>query len=958
MPDNDWRVILEHLDVASFYRSEGIEIRSGKALCPFHEDSRPSLSIDHTKGMFNCHACGAAGSVFDFYSRKHGTNFSAAVNAVAAFVGIPNTEVSVPVKKPTFSPETARNWWVNLRRSPEHLAYLHDKRGLTDETIDAEQLGWTGRRYSIPIRDATGAIINAKLYDPNATAGDKMLWAIKGTPAGLYIPRATAAMPEVKSGLLVEGEFDALVGAQGGLACYSGTAGARTWKKEWNDALPSTVLVLYDRDEAGDIGGAQAATSIAGSGKAVSLAQWPKGLADGYDLTDYMVDGGLGVADLNRDVLAGAVPVAGPPPTLATADAPSSPPPPATPTHGTGPFTFADGVAIVEALPHDLPPHEVMMALRPHLNRLTQLTQAELQMLYRGPLANHYKKTVGRSFIPTLLSEAMFLYKAKVKTKESSGPVDEELISDYKHMDLGQAWLDDTLFYTVTRGTIETVTLPDQVTTVRQPKFEAVFVSPQGMMKADTTALAREKFYLNGVKPHVNFNESWQSDPKVDHSWGWYLDHKTDLIDVAALYADVRDVFHRYLYVQDDPMFDTLACYTMMTYIYRIFRAVGYIWFRALRGSGKSRTLDIMQCLGFNSLKLIDPSDSFMYRKIAATSPLVLIDEAENMGAEQKQTLRTILNMGYMAGTGIGRSKVTDDDITEVQFDVFGPKVLASINDPDPTTADRCIVYDMERSPRNLPDFNSDRMYPKWVGLRNRLHCYGMQYASRMSVLAASLTLDDEGMSVSTRGEELSLALRNRDRQIWTPILTVALLVDEEMGNIATAPIFTKVLDFAKQYVVQKQSSIGEESEFQVVMAIRHYVRNNRAADGWYNSGLLLDHVRTVEGVYEKYSAKRLSSVIFNKLKLGSAGIDKKKMTGTRAMFYRLDAALLERKCKSYMLPDDDLLSFRESAADTTEVAHGKGPGHRPVTEADEAEPDEPSPMELAWAETEQSKPE
>lgn len=940
MPESDWRTVVDRLDVAAFYSSEGITLRSGKGLCPFHEDTVPSMSVEPNKGLFNCHACGAAGSVFDFYARKHGTTFTAAVQAVSKFAGVEPTAPTVELKRPTFNGQTVHNWWVNLRRSPEKLQYLYD-RGITDDTINAEMLGWTGRRYSIPIRGEENRVLNAKLYDPDAAAGDKMHWAVAGTAASLYVPmlvRVGMTAPASSTGVVVEGEFDALVGADQGLRTYSGTGGAGTWKKEWNDALPSKVVVLYDADEAGRKGAGQAARTIAASHRSVLVASWPEGVAHGYDLTDWFARDKRSVDDLARDVLAHAVPVgvATPTPEVREADAPAPEPSPVP----TGPLTFEDAVDLVRSLPEGLAPHALMTEMRKHLPRLMSLSLPELQMLYRGPLAEYYKKTVGRSHIPTLLAEATSFHKAKSKKQEQvAGSTGEELISDYKHMDLGQAFLDDTLYYTVTRGTIETVTLPDQVTTIKQPKFEAVFVSKDGMMRADTTALAQQKFFLNGVKPHVNFNESWESDPKVEHSWGWYLDHKTDKVDLPKLYEDVRDVFSRYLYVQDDAMFDTLACYTMMTYVYRIFRAVGYIWFRALRGSGKSRTLDIMQCLGFNSLKLIDPSDAFMYRRIAATSPLVLIDEAENMGTDQKQGLRTILNMGYMAGTGIGRAKVDKDssDVTEVQFDVFGPKVLASINDPDPTTADRCIVYDLERSPKNLPDFNNDRMNPKWMALRNRLHCYGLQYAPQVAVLADSLTLDEYGNPKSSRGEELTTTLRNRDRQIWTPILTVALLVDHEAGNVVTAPLFTKVLAFAKDYVLQKQSSIGEESEFQVVMGIRHYVRNNKAADGWYDSGALLEHVRSIEGVYEKYSGKRLNSLIFNKLKLGSAVNDRKRKTGTRAMFYRLDADLLERKCKSFMLPDDDMVSFREPKDD-----HG---GRK----VDDSEPEEPTEMQRAW---------
>ena len=64
-------------DYARFYsalipdlkKSTGNEL---KAICPFHDDHDPSLSINAHSGLFKCFACGASGSIFDFYGRRNG----------------------------------------------------------------------------------------------------------------------------------------------------------------------------------------------------------------------------------------------------------------------------------------------------------------------------------------------------------------------------------------------------------------------------------------------------------------------------------------------------------------------------------------------------------------------------------------------------------------------------------------------------------------------------------------------------------------------------------------------------------------------------------------------------------------------------------------------------------------------------------------------------------------------
>lgn len=45
------------------FRARG---RRATGLCPFHEDTHPSLSIDLERGLFHCFACGAGGDVIRF----------------------------------------------------------------------------------------------------------------------------------------------------------------------------------------------------------------------------------------------------------------------------------------------------------------------------------------------------------------------------------------------------------------------------------------------------------------------------------------------------------------------------------------------------------------------------------------------------------------------------------------------------------------------------------------------------------------------------------------------------------------------------------------------------------------------------------------------------------------------------------------------------------------------------
>jgi hypothetical protein len=55
--------------------------RHNKCLCPFHDDTRPSMSIYNNR--FNCFSCGQKGDVIALYRRLSGASFPAAVRRLA-----------------------------------------------------------------------------------------------------------------------------------------------------------------------------------------------------------------------------------------------------------------------------------------------------------------------------------------------------------------------------------------------------------------------------------------------------------------------------------------------------------------------------------------------------------------------------------------------------------------------------------------------------------------------------------------------------------------------------------------------------------------------------------------------------------------------------------------------------------------------------------------------------------
>ena len=89
--------------------SYGIPVDShGMAICPFHDDRRPSMKVDET---FYCFGCGATGDVITFTSRLFGLSPASAARKLAMDFGISLEETSeYPILPKSQAQNDFENW--------------------------------------------------------------------------------------------------------------------------------------------------------------------------------------------------------------------------------------------------------------------------------------------------------------------------------------------------------------------------------------------------------------------------------------------------------------------------------------------------------------------------------------------------------------------------------------------------------------------------------------------------------------------------------------------------------------------------------------------------------------------------------------------------------------------------------------------------------------------------------
>lgn len=102
--------------------------KKGACICPFHNDTNPSLNI---KGHFyNCFACGAGGDIFKFVQEMDGITFKEALFLLGDVKEMTFSE-TVKAKQRKLERDSARRYEENLKyKSKENLLLISAYRNL------------------------------------------------------------------------------------------------------------------------------------------------------------------------------------------------------------------------------------------------------------------------------------------------------------------------------------------------------------------------------------------------------------------------------------------------------------------------------------------------------------------------------------------------------------------------------------------------------------------------------------------------------------------------------------------------------------------------------------------------------------------------------------------------------------------------------------------------------------
>lgn len=136
-----------------------------KALCPFHDDQRPSLDVNPARQSWRCWVCDIGGDVFSFVMRREGVEFREALEMLAERAGVELKRGPRPqpgsakdratlLKAMTWAERQFHDCLLNDPAAEPARIYL-DERGITERSIHRFHLGFAPNDWQWLLNRAT-----------------------------------------------------------------------------------------------------------------------------------------------------------------------------------------------------------------------------------------------------------------------------------------------------------------------------------------------------------------------------------------------------------------------------------------------------------------------------------------------------------------------------------------------------------------------------------------------------------------------------------------------------------------------------------------------------------------------------------------------------------------------------------------------------------------------------------
>lgn len=763
-------------DIVRVVEENGITLKKSgklfKGLCPFHPDKKTqSFTVYPESQSFYCFGCNRGGDVFDFIEQTRACSFVEALQELTRRAGItplcwtPAQEQEQKQKRvrEDILTATVQFYFKNLPQEVKY--YLMKERGLTGDTIVLNKIGYSSaseirnpktselqnflRKHGYTKSQAVeagvfykdgGEYFSGCIIFPNWYYGKVVYVTGRGWPEKLHKKPLKDKLPlqhlffeqalREKEVIVTEGEIDAYTLRQAGFnAC--GILGTGGFKDEWTKKFTrvETVYISLDDDEAGREASLKLAEILKSKARIISFPDFAK--PDGIKVKDwnelFTVKYGGDIQSFQHDYqeLLDQAQTA---------------------------LEFK-----IRQIPQDIPKREVLKALPPIITQLVGLSEIE-QEFYIDIIVDHFKGT----FKISKKSIRGDIKQAEKGVPETGGESIEVL--DDKYLRISPA-LDfaNGIGYVSIPLDVKRTTFVKGIPVTKIVEVPYLITSTKEMFKVDELELLEERGLI------LNSRSLFLSKSR------WSLRHIKQFqenefrVDPFPMFQEVKAIYDSYLDFKEPYTSEVLTLWTIGTYIYPIFESYPYIVLTGERGSGKTKTLIVAEKLCFNAVYSSNMSPSLLFRIVEGSSCTILIDEAERLrNPKLSQDFRLLLNAGYKRGGRAHRSKPETFD--PQSFEVYSPKIIASIKGLEEVLEARCIQFtmlrtkDIETANRIVTESSED-----WLHIRHLLYTFGLTFFQEIKEAYLS---DIETKKIK--------AVSGREGELWHPLLAIAKFLDKK----------------------------------------------------------------------------------------------------------------------------------------------------------------------------------
>lgn len=294
--------------------------------------------------------------------------------------------------------------------------------------------------------------------------------------------------------------------------------------------------------------------------------------------------------------------------------------------------------------------------------------------------------------------------------------------------------------------------------------------------------------------------------------------------DIPDYLKFVIDTLKEMIDFQDPLFFIYAALWIFGTYCHRLFESFPYTFYGGPTGTGKTRTMEVIEQVAFNAILSPNMSPSALFRTVESRAPVLLMDETETLhSSDASQEIRQLVLSGYKKGAAVMRVEQTKDGgFTTETYGTYCPKCFANIRGLDDVLSNRCITTLMTRSKNKAvmtAKLSTRDRRIKWQQIRDQTYLLTFKHWKRVSELT-ELHAD----------KEIVEGINGRPLELWSPIFILAELFEEN----GCVDLRDTVTELALKQVEAMLEAFRDSPEGQIIRALKELMMEDGMREAFY----------------------------------------------------------------------------------------------------------------------------